>query len=56
MAEFIKNFIKSQDQWDLLHTTILTVLKHDCFDDEALDIDPVVCVYINVDPVICVHC
>ncbi|XP_065909470.1 inositol 1,4,5-trisphosphate-gated calcium channel ITPR1-like [Dysidea avara] len=42
MAEFIKNFIKSQDQWDLLHTTILTVLKHDCFDDEALDIDPVV--------------
>ena len=39
LADVIVGFLSSQDQWELLRTTILTILQHDCYEEGMLNVD-----------------
>ena len=39
LVDVIVGFLSSQDQWELLRTTILTILKHDCYEEGMLNLD-----------------
>ena len=39
LADVIVGFLSSQDQWELLRTTILTILQHDCYEGGMFNVD-----------------
>ena len=39
LGDVIVGYLSSQDQWELLHTTILTILQHDCYGEGMLNVD-----------------
>ena len=39
LVDVIVGYLSSQDQWELLQTTILTILKHDCYEEGILNVD-----------------
>ena len=32
LADVIDGFLSSQDQWELLRSTVLTILRHNCYE------------------------
>jgi len=43
LVDVIIGYLSSQDQWELLRSTILTILQHDCCKEGMLNIDSRVC-------------
>ena len=39
LADVVVGFLSSQDQWDLLRTTTLTILQHDCYENGMLNVE-----------------
>ena len=39
LADVIDEYLTSQDQWELLHSTILTILQHHRFNGGKLIVD-----------------
>ena len=38
-VDVVIGYLSSQDQWDLLRTTILTILQHDCYEEGMIKVD-----------------
>lgn len=43
LVDVIISYLSSQDQWELLRSTILIILQHDCYEEGMLNIDSRVC-------------